>query len=90
MARRKKPKKSLSSDWAENLAEGDKGLFRPVAMAEGVERAAERRMRPVESVNSRFFQGSVELSCGKFTNLVPLGCSSSRTKAVRRKIAQGT
>ena len=35
MARRKKPKKSLSSDWAENLADSNKGLIlRP--MAEGV------------------------------------------------------
>ena len=47
-ARRKKPKKSLSSDWAENLADSNKGLIlRPGAMAEGVERAAKNRMRPV-------------------------------------------
>ena len=47
--RRKKPKKkkkiSLSSDWAENLADSNKCLIlRPGAMAEGVERAAKRRM----------------------------------------------
>ena len=43
MARRK-----LSSDWAENLADSNKGLIlRPGAMAEGVERAAKHRMRPV-------------------------------------------
>ena len=41
-ARRKKLKKYFSSDWAENLAESDKGLLRPGAMAEGVERAAKR------------------------------------------------
>ena len=47
-ARRKKSKKSLSSDWAENLAESNKGLLlRPGAMAEGVERAAKHRMGPV-------------------------------------------
>ena len=41
-------KKSLSSDWAENLADSNKGLIlRPGAMAEGVERAAKNRMRPV-------------------------------------------
>ena len=41
-------KKSLSSDWAENLADSNKGLIlRPGAMAEGVERAAKHRMRPV-------------------------------------------
>ena len=60
-ARRKKPKKkkSLSSGWAENLADSNKGLIlRPGAMAEGVERAAKRRMRPV---GRRFCQGSVEL-----------------------------
>ena len=28
-ARREKPKKSLSSDWAENLAESNKGLIQP-------------------------------------------------------------
>ena len=40
-------KKSLSSDWAENLADSNKGLIlQPGAMAEGVERAAKRRMRP--------------------------------------------
>ena len=40
--------KSSSSDWAENLAESNKVLLlRPGAMAEGVERAAKRRMRPV-------------------------------------------
>ena len=34
-------KKSLSSDWAENLVDSNKGLIlRPGAMAEGVERAA--------------------------------------------------
>ena len=44
----KKSKKSLSSDWAENLAESNKGLLlRPAAMAEGVERAAKCRMGPV-------------------------------------------
>ena len=47
-ARRKKSKQSLSSDWAENLAESNKGLLlRPGAMVEGVERAAKRRIRPV-------------------------------------------
>ena len=47
-ARREKPKKSLSSDWAENLADSNKGLIlRPGAMAEGVERAAKHRMRLV-------------------------------------------
>ena len=47
-ARRKKSKKSLSTDWAENLAESNKGLLlRPGAMVEGVERAAKRRMRSV-------------------------------------------
>ena len=47
-ARWKKPKKSLSSDWAENLAESNKGLLlRPGAMAEGVERVAKRWMRPI-------------------------------------------
>ena len=47
-ARRKKPKKSLSSDWADNLADSNKGLIlRPGAMAEGVESAAKHRMRPV-------------------------------------------
>ena len=47
-ARRKKSKKLLSSDWAENLAESNKGLLlRPGAMTEGVERATKRRMRPV-------------------------------------------
>ena len=52
-------KKLLSSDWAENFADGNKGLIlRPGAMAEGVERAAKRRMRPV---GRRFCQGSVEL-----------------------------
>ena len=36
-ARLKKSKKLLSSDWAENLAESNKGLLlRPGAMAEGV------------------------------------------------------
>ena len=41
-------KKSLSSDWAENLAGSNEGLIlRPGAMAEGVERAAKCRMRPV-------------------------------------------
>ena len=45
---RKKSKKLLSSDWAENLTESNKGLLlRPGAMAEGVERAAKRQMRPV-------------------------------------------
>ena len=40
--------KSLSLDCAENLAESDKGLLlRPGAMTEGVERAANCRMRPV-------------------------------------------
>ena len=42
-ARRKKPKKSFSSHLAENLAVGDK-ILRLGAMAEGVERAAKRRM----------------------------------------------
>ena len=47
-ARQKKPKESLSSDWAENLADSNKGLIlRPGAMAEGVKRAAKHRMRPV-------------------------------------------
>ena len=41
-ARRKKSKKTLSSNWAENLADSYKG-----AMVEGVERAAKRRMGPV-------------------------------------------
>ena len=37
-ARRKKSKKSLSSDWAENLAESNKRLLlRPGAMVERVE-----------------------------------------------------
>ena len=37
-ARRKKLKKLLCLDWAENLAESNKGLFLwPGAMAEGVE-----------------------------------------------------
>ena len=41
-------KKSLSSDWAENLVDSNKGLILgPVAMAEGVERSAKRRMQPV-------------------------------------------
>ena len=48
---RRKPKKSLGLDWAENLVESNKGLFLrpggPGAIAEVVERAAERRMRPV-------------------------------------------
>ena len=45
MARRKKSKKSLSSGWAENLAESNKGLLlRPGAMVEGVERAAKRQI----------------------------------------------
>ena len=50
-ARQKKPKKSFSSDWAENLAESNKGLFfRPGEIAEGVvERLAKRRMRSVGS-----------------------------------------
>ena len=40
-ARWEKPKKSLSLDWVENFAEGNKGLLlRSGAMAEGVERAA--------------------------------------------------
>ena len=34
--------KLLSLDWDENLAESNKGLFRPGAIAEGVKRAAER------------------------------------------------
>ena len=35
-------------DWAENLGESNKGLLlRPGATAEGVERAAKRRMQPV-------------------------------------------
>ena len=50
-ARRKKPKKSFSSDWAENLAESDKtdkaSYFDPGAMAEGVKRAGKHRMWPV-------------------------------------------
>ena len=48
-ARRKKLKKKLlSSDWAENLADSNKGLIlRPGAMAEGVERAAKHQMQPV-------------------------------------------
>ena len=50
-ARWKKSKISLSSDWAENLGESNKGLLlRPGLMTEGpegVERAAKRRMRPV-------------------------------------------
>ena len=38
---RSQKKKSLSSDWAENLADSNKGLIlRPGAMAGGVERAA--------------------------------------------------
>ena len=46
-ARRKKSKKSLSSDWAQNLSESNNGLLlRPGLMTEGVERAAKRRMRP--------------------------------------------
>ena len=41
--RRSQKKNSLSSDWAENLADSNKGLIlRPGAMAEGVERAAKR------------------------------------------------
>ena len=49
-ARRKKPKKLISSDWAETLAESNKGLLlRPGAMVEGVERTAKRRMRPASS-----------------------------------------
>ena len=41
-------KKSLSSDWAENLADSNKGLILwPEAMAEGVEREAKHRMRLV-------------------------------------------
>ena len=72
-ARRKKSKKSLSSNWAENLAESNKG-----AMVEGVERAAKRfpsphdHLQPLEdleskntetneSVTCRFCQGSVEV-----------------------------
>ena len=40
-----KAKKSLSSDWAENLAESTKKLLlRPGAMVEGVERAAKRQI----------------------------------------------
>ena len=38
--RRKKLKKSLSSNWAENLVESNTG-----AMVEGVERAAKHRIR---------------------------------------------
>ena len=38
-------KKSLRSDWAENLADSNKGLIlRPGAVAEGVEQAARHRM----------------------------------------------
>ena len=41
-------KKSLSLDWAENLTDSNKGLIlRPVAMTEGVERAAKCQLRPV-------------------------------------------
>ena len=46
--RRSQKKNSLSSDWAENLADSDKELIlRPGALAEGVELAAKHRMRPV-------------------------------------------
>ena len=45
---RSQKKKSLISDWVENLADSNIGLIlRPGAMAEGVERAAKRWMRPV-------------------------------------------
>ena len=92
--RRKKSKKSLSSDSAENLAESNKGL-RPGAMAEGVERAAKRRMRPVGFYMTIYnFLKIWKAETLKQTNryfvvfvkeaLVPLGCSSGRTKPVRR------
>ena len=51
MARRKKLKKLLSSDWAENLADSNKGLiFQPGAVSdkeEEVEQAAKHRMQPI-------------------------------------------
>ena len=73
MARRKKSKKLLSSDWAENLVESNKGLLlRPGAMVEGVERAGQApnmtrqfphdHLQPrEESVTCRFCQGRVQV-----------------------------
>ena len=121
-ARRKKPKKSLSSNWVENLADSNKGpILRPGAMADGVERAAKHRMRPLGfhmNIQCKAINWKLRLknllkiwkahyhrrwktagedqqisdlttllprkrsTCGKFTNYVPLGCSSARTKAV--------
>ena len=93
-ARRKKSKKSLSSNWAENLAESNKG-----AMVEGVERALSQapngtHLQPLEDLESKNtetnesvtcrFLSRKRWSCGEFTYLVPLGCSSGRTKPVRR------
>ena len=55
-ARRKKPKKSFSSDWAENLSQSGKGSYfdqERSPMTEGVEWAAKRRMRPVVQANQK-------------------------------------
>ena len=105
-ARRKKPKKSLSSNWVENLADSNKGLIlRP---GPGVKQAA--KCKPINwklrlknllkiwkaRYHSRWKTAGEDQqisdltsllsrkrwTCGKFTNLVPLGCSSARTKAV--------
>ena len=108
-ARRKKSKKSLSSDWAENLAESNKGLLlRPGLMTEGVERAAPGEQPSAECdpsvstwpfttswrsgkqrhwnkrIGDLSFLSRKRWSCGEFTYLVPFGCSSGRTKPVRR------
>ena len=96
----KKPKKSLSWDGAENLAESNKGLLPPPgAMVEGVERAAKHRMSPVSfhmNTNNllkktlKHMNRDLSLlsrnhwSCGKFMYWVPLRCSSDRMKPVRR------
>ena len=132
-ARRKKRKKCLSSDWAENLAESNKGLLlRPGAnygwrsWTSSQALKATRRfphehlVQPIENRGWRTLKiwkaktlkhgkssmaplrsrwkttgedqwiGDLSLLsrkcwiCGKLTNLVPLECSSVRTKTVGR------